>query len=66
VLNRAAWSCLALSRVLLALLLAAFVSPDAPLSSWAWARRLSANLRTACHILVVKKERPDLMRTADA
>jgi hypothetical protein len=30
VLSRAAWSCLALSRILLALLLAAFVPADAP------------------------------------
>lgn len=30
VLNRAAWSCLALSRILLSMLLNAFVAPDAP------------------------------------
>lgn len=30
VLNRASWSCLALSRIMLSMLLAAFVSPDAP------------------------------------
>jgi hypothetical protein len=30
VLNRAAWSCLALSRILIPLLLATFVAPDAP------------------------------------
>jgi hypothetical protein len=31
VLNRAAWSCLALSRILLSMLLTAFVAPDAPI-----------------------------------
>jgi len=31
VLNRASWSCLILSRILLSMLLTAFVSPDAPI-----------------------------------